>query len=277
MVPEHRQEPDEPAAARAEIEQTRARMSDTLDEIEDVLLKKKDDLIKKKEEIRASLDVGARIREKPLQSAGVVIALGFVVGFLTGGDKKAKKKRLQAEDRANLWQGRARRLLEIAREQEVDIEELEEQLTDYAEIEEDGGSVSYLGPAGDSGYRIDPDELDDETGPDLFYDDDLEEDDDEEEEEEYEEEYEEEEDDLDEDEIEDDSVVKWIDGLRRRWSGGGSEDYPDEDEEEDQDESDEGPGVGTRLTELKNQASDRAGELLAEAGLRLLRALQRRL
>lgn len=111
--------PDDPLATRAEIERTRARMSDTLDEIEGVILKKREDL-------RERLDFGAKLRKDPLRAAAIVLGAGFVVGFLTGGDRKAKERRLEAEARAALWQGRARRLLEIARRQEDELEELEE-------------------------------------------------------------------------------------------------------------------------------------------------------
>lgn len=111
----------DPETARAEIERTRARMSETIDEIEDVL-------IRKKEELRETLDIRARIREKPLHAAGIVLGAGLLFGFLTAGRKKdprAARERLEAEARAQKWEVRARRLLEIARDQEDDLDDLE--------------------------------------------------------------------------------------------------------------------------------------------------------
>jgi hypothetical protein len=116
MADDIRIQPKDPDAARAEIERTRARMSETIDEIEDALLRKK-------VELRERLDIGARIRERPLQTAGAVLCAGVLLGFLTGG---ARAPAVVVEsDRSALWEKRARRLLAIARAQETDIEELE--------------------------------------------------------------------------------------------------------------------------------------------------------
>ena len=126
--------PRDPEAARAQLEQTRARMSDTIDEIEATLLQKK-------EEIRNRLDVRARIKEKPLHAAGIVLGIGFLVGFLTGGDDDSSAVVVD-DHRTALWEARARRLLRIARDQEGEIERLESSLAQLeqrlAEQEEDG-------------------------------------------------------------------------------------------------------------------------------------------
>src|SRR5690606_25896658 len=73
--------PENPAAARAEIEATRARMSETIDEIEDVLLRKK-------EKIRDQLDVLAPVREQPLKTLGMIFGAALALGVLTGGGGK---------------------------------------------------------------------------------------------------------------------------------------------------------------------------------------------
>lgn len=109
----------DPDAARAQLEATRARMSSTIDEIEATLLQKK-------EEIRSRLDIKARIREKPLHAAGLVVGIGFLIGFLTGGDDDLPAE--ITDRRSALWESRARRLLRIAREQEGEIERLESSL-----------------------------------------------------------------------------------------------------------------------------------------------------
>jgi hypothetical protein len=151
-----------PNAARSEIEQTRARMSETLDEIEEVLLRKK-------ERFRETMDVGARLREKPLVTAGVVLGAGFLIGFLTGGkDKAGEAERTAAQARAALWEERARRLLAIAREQEEDLEEMEGSVLDAAAPASTGSRWKYSPPAA---YAFSVDDEDDEL-------DDLEDDDD---------------------------------------------------------------------------------------------------
>lgn len=131
-------------AARDEIERTRARMSETIDEIEEALLRKKADL-------RERLDVGARLREKPLAVVGVALGAGLIFGLLTGGGKasrkKSEKERAERELRAARWERRARRLLSIARAQESRIEQLE-------------AAVDELGEMYDSA-RYDYDDLDD--------------------------------------------------------------------------------------------------------------------
>ncbi len=128
--------PRDPETARAQLEETRARISSTIDEIEATLLQKK-------EEIRNRLDVLARIREKPLQAAGIVLGIGFLIGFLTGGDDEPPPPAV--DRRSALWEARARRLLRIAREQEDQIERLESSLSELEErleeLEEDGYEV----------------------------------------------------------------------------------------------------------------------------------------
>ena len=90
-------------------------MSATIDEIEDVLLEKK-------AVWRERLDIGAKIRDNPTRAAGIVFAVGIALGFLTGGRSKGEKRADRAEARASMWEERARRLLEIAQEQEAEIE-----------------------------------------------------------------------------------------------------------------------------------------------------------
>jgi ElaB/YqjD/DUF883 family membrane-anchored ribosome-binding protein len=125
MAQEIEIQPRSADAARAEIERTRTRMSETIDEIEDVLLRKK-------EQFRDTLDVRARIREKPLHAAGIVLGAGLLLGLLTGGGSRPGPS--PADDgRASLWEARARRLLAIAREQEDEIDELEAAVADLAE------------------------------------------------------------------------------------------------------------------------------------------------
>ncbi|MEX2570336.1 MAG: hypothetical protein WD737_03455 [Gemmatimonadota bacterium] len=130
MAQEIRVQPQDPAAARAELEKTRARMSDTLDDIEGVLLRKRAHL-------QEQLDVGARVREKPLHAAGIALGVGLVLGLLTGGgrrgDDEDERAREIADQKAELWESRARRLLEIARVQEQDLEDLEDEISDYEE------------------------------------------------------------------------------------------------------------------------------------------------
>jgi ElaB/YqjD/DUF883 family membrane-anchored ribosome-binding protein len=78
VVPEGA-EVEDPEVARAQIAHTRARMSGTIDEIEDVLLRRK-------EKIQNKLDPFSAVRDRPLQSAGIVFGAGLVLGLLTGGD-----------------------------------------------------------------------------------------------------------------------------------------------------------------------------------------------
>lgn len=130
--------------ARDEIARTRARMSETIDEIEVALLRKKAVL-------RERLDVGARLREKPLTVVGVALGAGLVLGLLTGGGKasrrKAEKEEAERAHRAARWERRARRLLSIAKAQESRIRQLESAVDELGEM--------Y------SGTRYDDDGLDD--------------------------------------------------------------------------------------------------------------------
>ena len=112
--------PTSPEAMRDEIERTRARMSATIDELEVAL-------VAKKEKIEEQLDFAARIRAKPLQTAGVVFGVGLLLGLLTGG-KDGDRDEPDAEARARLWEERARRLLAITHAQEDEIDELEGEL-----------------------------------------------------------------------------------------------------------------------------------------------------
>lgn len=116
-------EPQDPSLARAQIEQTRARMSETIDEIEEVL-------VRKKERFQDRLDVMAPVRERPMVAAGVVFGAGLLLGLVTGGDDEPSRARAhdrddaEWEERAEMWERRARRLLRIAQEQEEEIEAL---------------------------------------------------------------------------------------------------------------------------------------------------------
>jgi ElaB/YqjD/DUF883 family membrane-anchored ribosome-binding protein len=132
--------PDDPEAARAEIEATRARMSETIDEIEDVLLAKK-------EKIRDQFDVLAPVRENPVKTLGMLFGAALVLGLLTGGggtkrsrhededvllrmerddeedeDEEEEDEAALAWQRAEEWEDRAHRLLRIAKVQEDELE-----------------------------------------------------------------------------------------------------------------------------------------------------------
>jgi hypothetical protein len=114
--------------AKEEIQATRARISDTIDEIEGKILQKK-------ERIEQRLDVLAPVRDRPLRVLGAVFGAGLALGLLTGGGRDDEERddgdgeeRGGASDPAELWEGRARRLLRIAREQEEEIEALRERL-----------------------------------------------------------------------------------------------------------------------------------------------------
>ncbi|MDQ3556303.1 MAG: hypothetical protein M3409_05955 [Gemmatimonadota bacterium] len=131
VVPDTATADVEPEVARAEIEATRARMSGTIDEIEDVLLRKK-------ERIQDRLDVFSAVKDRPLPSVGIAFGAGLLLGVVTGGDDEDGRSRVRArrstglagaswDSDANHWENRSRRLLEIARSQEDDIRELQEQ------------------------------------------------------------------------------------------------------------------------------------------------------
>ncbi len=133
MATELREHPRNTDDARDEIERTRARMSETIDEIEETLLRKRDD-------IRERLDVGARLRDRPLAAVGVALGAGLLLGLLTGGagsDKRREReenerrereedeRRARDDEREELWEQRARRLLAIGRKQQRRIDRLE--------------------------------------------------------------------------------------------------------------------------------------------------------
>ncbi len=131
---------DDPQVVRAEIEHTRERMSETIGEIEGVLARKR-------EQLQDRLDVLAPIRERPLPAAGIAFGAGLVLGLLTGGDEEERESHprersfrmdeeahdhfvADVEDRARMWEARARRLLQVARDQEEQIRELQERYGD---------------------------------------------------------------------------------------------------------------------------------------------------
>ncbi|HUE97436.1 MAG TPA: hypothetical protein VMN39_12305 [Longimicrobiaceae bacterium] len=128
MTDQIRIQPTGSDAVRTEIENTRARLSATIDEIEEVLFEKKHQLLER-------FDVMARVRERPLQVAGLVFGVGLLLGFLSGGP--SKQDVAGTSRRASLWETRARRLLEIARAQEEEIEALEGALDEEAELDEE--------------------------------------------------------------------------------------------------------------------------------------------
>ncbi len=115
---------DDPDAVRSEIEHTRARMSGTIDEIEDALLRKK-------ENIQDRLNVFSPVRNNPLPSVGIAFGAGLLLGYLTAeGDDGYDRHHPDTDDdefwsrRASDWEARARRLLDLAKRQEVELSEL---------------------------------------------------------------------------------------------------------------------------------------------------------
>jgi ElaB/YqjD/DUF883 family membrane-anchored ribosome-binding protein len=159
----------DPEMARAEIEMTRARMSETIDDIEDAL-------VRRKEEIQDKLDVMSPVRERPLPSAGIAFGAGLLLGLLTGGDDDSDNARdihftsdlgdertryANGDDeaywrrRAETWESRARRLRDVARDQEAEIRSLQEEWGETRSATLDHRPRT----------RVDPDEFDaDESG-----------------------------------------------------------------------------------------------------------------
>lgn len=134
---------DDPELARAQIEATRARMSETLEEIEERLSRKKQELLQKKEELTDRLDVMRPVREKVRDNSwaalGGVFAAGLLLGYLTGGDDEAEARPAVREfsgygdrhqghehwqERSRTWENRARRLMMVANEQELELERM---------------------------------------------------------------------------------------------------------------------------------------------------------
>lgn len=139
--------PEDPDAARAEIERTRARMSETIDEIEDVLYRKK-------VEVQERLDVTAPVREDPVKTLSILFGAALLLGWLTGGgggkkrhkedqqlrlrlaELEASQARGESSDeddagddevdyawsQAEMWEDRAHRLLRIAKVQEAELD-----------------------------------------------------------------------------------------------------------------------------------------------------------
>jgi ElaB/YqjD/DUF883 family membrane-anchored ribosome-binding protein len=117
----------DPADARRQIEATRARISGTIDDIEESILRKKG-------RIEEKLDVLSAVRERPVQILGAAFGAGLLLGLITGGgdedddeeeETKHRHRHHHHEDeQAEIWEGRARRLLKIAREQEEEIDHL---------------------------------------------------------------------------------------------------------------------------------------------------------
>lgn len=117
---------DDPDAVRSEIKNTRERMSETIDEIEDALLRKK-------ENIQDRLNVFSPVQNNPLPSVGIAFGAGLLVGYLTADDDDDDDydhRRADTDDdefwsrRASDWEARARRLLDLAKRQEVELSEL---------------------------------------------------------------------------------------------------------------------------------------------------------
>lgn len=113
----------DPAHARRQIEATRARISGTIDDIEESILRKKG-------RIEEKLDVLSSVRERPVQLLGAAFGAGLLLGLITGGgdedeaEERKHRRRPREDDQAEIWEGRARRLLKIAREQEEELEHL---------------------------------------------------------------------------------------------------------------------------------------------------------
>lgn len=127
---------DDPEIARMQIEQTRARMSETIDQIEGALLRKKENI---EERLDVMAPVRRKARENPYPIIGGVFLAGLVLGLLTGGDDDGDEgpqpavRRFAAdfdrerahgyhwEERANTWERRARRLMDLANRQEAEL------------------------------------------------------------------------------------------------------------------------------------------------------------
>src|SRR5690606_344945 len=69
-------------------------------------------------------------RERPVQLLGAAFGAGLLLGLITGGgdeeeeEERSHRHRYGPGDPAEIWEGRARRLLKIAREQEEEIDRL---------------------------------------------------------------------------------------------------------------------------------------------------------
>ena len=129
---------NDPELARMQIEQTRARMSDTIEQIEEAL-------VRKRAQVEEKLDVMAPVRRKARENAypllGGVFLAGLVLGYLTGesddedaGARPAVREfgmnqdvrgraaySTHAQEQAELWERRARRLMEVANRQEAEL------------------------------------------------------------------------------------------------------------------------------------------------------------
>lgn len=138
---------DDPELARLQIEQTRARMSETIDQIEDAL-------VRKRAQVEEKLDVMAPVRRRARENAwpllGGVFLGGLILGYLTGDsddeDERPSKRRGRKgsrsavaefgmdqdreevaayggfyQERAELWERRARRLMDVANQQEAEL------------------------------------------------------------------------------------------------------------------------------------------------------------
>jgi len=127
----------DPELARLQIEQTRARMSDTIEQIEEAL-------VRKRAQVEEKLDVMAPVRRKARENAfpllGGVFLAGLVLGYLTGESDEDEGARpairefgmnqdvrgraaysTHAQEKAELWERRARRLMEVANQQEAEL------------------------------------------------------------------------------------------------------------------------------------------------------------
>lgn len=113
------------ATTRAEIEETRARMSDTIGELEEVLLQKR-------ARLQESLDLRARLAEKPLLAVGLVLGAGLIVGLLTSGGGRDRSR--VVERRRRDWDERSAQLLDLLQEHEERITDLECAFEEYPGI-----------------------------------------------------------------------------------------------------------------------------------------------
>lgn len=133
---------DDPDLARRQIEQTRARMSETIDQLEGAL-------VRKRERIEEKLDVMSPVRQKARENVwpalGGIFLAGLLMGYLTGDDdddddELDARRVLMAlggsgalasakggmgdgywQERAETWENRARRLMDVAHRQESEL------------------------------------------------------------------------------------------------------------------------------------------------------------
>lgn len=108
-------QPETTGDARRAIEETRGRISATLDEIEDRIDETRQQI---REKVDVARPVRDRLRSRPLAGLGVALGAGLVLGLLTGGKEKPRRRMLDEEEREDLrrWRSERReRLSELRR------------------------------------------------------------------------------------------------------------------------------------------------------------------